>query len=536
MKKLFALLLALSMVFALAACSDSAEAEDTTPGDPAETAITVGEYDISGAFLNYFYIDAISEYQQTVYEQYYYTFGSYWSLMLGYDTTQKLSEQVFDEDGTTWADYFMDSAINTAKSVYALYGDSVANGYSLSQDEQDSMESNLEYLKMYASYYGFSDTAAYLQANYGPSASEETYNEYYRVCTVASSYLVKYMDELEYTLSDYRAYEADKYNDYTVVSYAYYTMGYSSYLGEGTLSEDGETTVWSDDEMEAARAAMKADAQAILSGKIQSKEDFDKAIQALEINQTDNGSTSAASVEVTDVYFSSIVLHAGAVEWLEESGRTAGDIGAFEIYTYAEHEDEDHEHGDGCGCTRTVDGYTVVLLTGRDEQTTKLVNVRHILVAFEGGSQDTSGNTVYSDEEKAAAKAEAEQLLQQWKDGAATEESFSELANEKSDDQGGQVTNGGIYEDIYPGQMVEPFENWCFDQSREPGDTGLVMTVYGYHVMYFSSTDELSYRDLLIDNDLRNEDTRNWLDGLVEKVSYTEVNLSLIDLDFTTTT
>ena len=33
--------------------------------------------------------------------------------------------------------------------------------------------------------------------------------------------------------------------------------------------------------------------------------------------------------------------------------------------------------------------------------------------------------------------------------------------------------------------MVPTFNDWCFDESRQEGDTGIVKTDYGYHVMYF---------------------------------------------------
>jgi len=33
--------------------------------------------------------------------------------------------------------------------------------------------------------------------------------------------------------------------------------------------------------------------------------------------------------------------------------------------------------------------------------------------------------------------------------------------------------------------MVEEFENWIYDEARKAGDTGVVKTDYGYHVMYF---------------------------------------------------
>ena len=39
--------------------------------------------------------------------------------------------------------------------------------------------------------------------------------------------------------------------------------------------------------------------------------------------------------------------------------------------------------------------------------------------------------------------------------------------------------------------MVEPFENWCFDEVRVVGDYGLVKTQYGYHIMYFSGSEDI---------------------------------------------
>ena len=113
-------------------------------------------------------------------------------------------------------------------------------------------------------------------------------------------------------------------------------------------------------------------------------------------------------------------------------------------------------------------------------------DVRHILIMPKGGmTSEETGETVYTDEEKAAALAEAERILQEWKDGEATEESFGLLANTYSED-GGSNTTGGLYEDIAPGaSYVENFLNWSIDMSRQVGDTGIVETEYGYHIMYY---------------------------------------------------
>ena len=113
------------------------------------------------------------------------------------------------------------------------------------------------------------------------------------------------------------------------------------------------------------------------------------------------------------------------------------------------------------------------------------VDVRHILIMPEGGTKDASGNITYSDAEWEACRVAAQLLLDEYLAGEKTAEAFGALANKHSDDQNGKVTNGGLYEDVYSGQMVKAFDAWIFDSSRTPGETGLVKTEYGYHVMYF---------------------------------------------------
>lgn len=127
-------------------------------------------------------------------------------------------------------------------------------------------------------------------------------------------------------------------------------------------------------------------------------------------------------------------------------------------------------------------------------------DVRHILICPEGGTEDEEGNITYSDEEWETCRARAQELLDQWQVDGATEELFAEMAMEYSEDLG-SISTGGLYTDIYEGEMVEPFENWCFDESRAYGDTGLVQTTYGYHIMYFVASEEIwvaNVRDTII--------------------------------------
>ena len=77
--------------------------------------------------------------------------------------------------------------------------------------------------------------------------------------------------------------------------------------------------------------------------------------------------------------------------------------------------------------------------------------------------------------------AKAQEILDSW-DG--TEDGFAALANEYSQDDGSN-TNGGLYEDVAKGTMVTNFNNWCYEDGRKAGDTGIVSSTYGQHIMYF---------------------------------------------------
>ncbi len=121
-------------------------------------------------------------------------------------------------------------------------------------------------------------------------------------------------------------------------------------------------------------------------------------------------------------------------------------------------------------------------------------SVRHILFQ----PADTSKDADWKD-----AENKANEIYQQWLKGEATEESFGELAKEHSSD--GSAVYGGLYEDIPEGYMVQPFNDWCLDKSRKPGDHGIVKTEFGYHIMYFVSfVNPDAY-------DTANTDLSNWI-------------------------
>ena len=471
-------------------------------------AVTVNDHEISTAELNIYYIEAINNF----YSQY----GSYAS-MFGLDVTKPLDEQVLDETtGMTWADDFLNAAKDNLKAVYAMSDLAEQAGHALTEEELTNIDTTLANLEAYGMLYGYGDGDTYLKAMYGNGCSVELFRAYLERTALADSYYASYGESLTYEDADLRAAEAENYNQYSSFTYTFYTLNVNKFLTGGTTAEDG-TVTYSDEERAAAVAAAEEAAKALTAEEIVTVEDLDAAIAALEINAEVEG---AASTTYTDYPYANVSTTIR--EWLSDEARVAGEK------TYlANTSTSTDENGNE---VTTTNSYIVVFYHSTNDNTTPLVNVRHILIPYEGGTTDENGITVYSEDEKLAAEATGVDLLAQWETAGGTVEAFAALANEHSTDTGSN-TNGGLYENVYPGQMVPTFNDWCFDESRRVGDTGLVHTDYGCHVMYFEGARTTTYRDFMITNALKSADIEAWYTSCLENVTVTDVNLKYIQTD-----
>lgn len=232
---------------------------------------------------------------------------------------------------------------------------------------------------------------------------------------------------------------------------------------------------------------------------------------------------------------SSSVSNSQVEEWLFDETRQAGDKTVI----------EDTE----------ASAYYVVMYLNRFLDDTKTVDFRHILIKPEEVQAETSAETqaveteesaeaetVEAGEEVSAETAEtetvsesqsaaeseaqaqaadqaasekAEKVYQEWKDGKATAKSFGKLAKKYSEDTGSN-TNGGLYEKTAKGSMVSEVDSWLFDPSRKPGDTGIVHTTYGYHVMYFVGDNQPEWHNEAQDT-IHDEKMESYMDDLEEK-------------------
>ena len=203
--------------------------------------------------------------------------------------------------------------------------------------------------------------------------------------------------------------------------------------------------------------------------------------------------------------------------------------------------DADRQVGDKTVCVTDEYVYVIMMKNTAYRNETPLVSARHILISFDAAkatleeaaaaeenaeevteanetsaSTEATENTAENDKNTEAAEnteidanidlessgydakviveahKEAVAVLDEFKAGEMTEEAFAALAEKYSADTAsiGDKGEGGLYSDIAKGQMVSEFENWVYDEVRQPGDTAIIQTKFGFHVMYFVKANE----------------------------------------------
>ncbi len=117
------------------------------------------------------------------------------------------------------------------------------------------------------------------------------------------------------------------------------------------------------------------------------------------------------------------------------------------------------------------------------------VTVKHILVKVEEGA---------TDEEKQKAREKAGQILARVDAG----EDFNALVKEFSDDEGSK-DSGGEYTFSRGDPYVQEFKDWAFE--NQVGNTGIVETSFGYHIMKLVNRTEFEDVSQEAENTLKNE-------------------------------
>lgn len=424
----------------------------------SRAAVIIDGEKYNAADVSYFYNSA---YQHEMSNGY----GSYFI-----DTSKPLGSQAYWADSSiTWADYFKDQAVSSMKLVHIANKSAKAEGVVLTDEDRASIEETISSMKAQASDNGYS-YKGYLQAIYGSTMTPAIFAENLERDMLAYKYRTAYYENLSFSEDEITAYYEAHKNTFDTVDGAYVTINGAA----PTKDADGNTITPTVQDKENALETAKTAAEAILDGY---KNGGDLETLAGEHSATYTGAADLTYATGT------------ADEWLFDASRTAGDA---EILF-----------------NETTSTYYVAVFNSREREDALSYNVRHILI--------TEKNLNLAEGEEAAegaVLAKAQEILDSW-DG--TEDGFAALAKEFTQDGNGAV--GGIYEDVLKGEMVENFEDWCYAEGRKAGDTGIVETNYGQHIMYFVGYGSDEYWHTGCENSLINEAYEAWQTELSNSVT-----------------
>ena len=438
------------------------------------TAYTVGGEKFSAAEVNYHYGNQFNSFVNQ--------YGNYASIF-GLDISNgpvglEDQECYMMAEGGSWKDYFLDAAKSAMLQTVALKGYAAENGITLPEEEAVDLDSYFQGLDQSVVAYGYNTVDQFFSANYGAGVDKDMVYEGY----LESALCAHVIDEVSgsYTYTDaeleqqYQSYNGEQ----DVYDYLYYFVAAETVETEG---EDGETTAEvTEDTLKAAKAKADEIVKAYKAAEgADSLEKLNAAIGSVvaDAEASEQRSTAASII--------------AAKEWLMDSARSEGDIISE--------------------ANSAETGYYIVVFGEHEDNHYNLAQVRHILVK---ALADENGE--YTDEAKAAAKADAESILKEFEAGDKSEESFAALAEAYSEDEGSYL-NGGLYDAVAKGQMVEEFDAFCFEGHKK-GDTAIVYgesaSYAGYHVMYYVGEGQ-QYSDYIAEIDLRNADTSAWLEELM---------------------
>ena len=405
--------------------------------------------------------------------------GAYASYF-GLDVNTPLDAQMYDEEqGMTWADYFVEEGTNYMKWVLKAYDEAVANGVEWTAEDDAAFAADKASMTEYAKQNGISYKEL-LKYNYGNYITEATYEKFVRMETVANRYAQSVNDAFTFDSAAIEKHYNENVLDFDVADYEMVTVSGAA----DSKDADGNEVEVTDEMKKAAMADAKATAEEILAAFLASN---DLEAAAKDIEGANYSDRSGSAYSETDI-----------LKWVFDDTRAANDA------TVIEGESD----------------YTVVVFRDRGRHEYNTVDVRHILVSVDSSSLDKESETYEADLEalKAEAKAEADSILNQWTSGAKTEESFAALADELSDD-GGSKGKGGLYTEIAKGDMVTEFNDWIFAENRKSGDAEVIYAEgTGYHVMYFVG-ENTPYWQVQVSDALRSNAYDEWYDALIADVT-----------------
>ena len=370
-------------------------------------------------------------------------YGSYLSYF-GLDTSKDLSTQMYS-DTLTWQDYFEQNAVESLKQNKALMAEAKAAGFTY--DTTDEYNTFKETIKTSAAAAGVSDKE-YVRSIYGSYATMGRTEEYVKNDMVMNAYYQKLQEDNAPSDDEIQSYYEENKATYDSVDYRLTTIEADLPTEPTELADPVEETAADTTGTTDGTAATDSTQDTAYQP---SDAEIAKAMEDAKVLADDAEQTVAKDGEAHENEKKSSVNYLIS-DWLFDDARKAGDTTVIT---------NDNSH-----C------YYVVAFEKRYLDETPSADVRVIIP-----TEDKTG----------------EEILEEWKNGAATEDSFAELCKKYTQDTSA-VENGGLFEQVTKTGMTEELSNWIFDSSRQAGDTVAITVSDTTYVLYYIGQDQPEWK------------------------------------------
>lgn len=370
-------------------------------------------------------------------------YGSYLTYF-GLDTSKDLSTQMYS-DTLTWQDYFEQNAVESLKQNKALMAEAKAAGFTY--DTTDEYNTFKETIKTSAAAAGISEKE-YVRSIYGSYATMGRIEEYVKNDMVMNAYYQKLQEDKAPSDDEIQSYYEENKATYDSVDYRLTTIEADLPTEPTELADPVEETAADTTGTTDGTAATDSTQDTAYQP---SDAEIAKAMEDAKVLADDAEQTVAKDGEAHENEKKSSVNYLIS-DWLFDDARKAGDTTVIT---------NDNSH-----C------YYAVAFEKRYLDETPSADVRVIIP-----TEDKTG----------------EEILEEWKSGAATEDSFAELCKKYTQDTSA-VENGGLFEQVTKTGMTEELSNWIFDNSRQAGDTVAITVSDTTYVLYYIGQDQPEWK------------------------------------------
>lgn len=357
-------------------------------------------------------------------------YGTYMSYF-GIDLSGDLSALMYS-DTLTWKDFFEQQAVENMTQNKALKMQADAAGFTYdATEEYGEFE---QALKEAAAAAGVS-VKEYMQAQYGPYATKGRISGLIKNTMFLNAYYEQVLEEKTPSDDVIEAYYQENPNTYDSVDYR---VSVIEAVMPTEPTELADTAAAAEAVADAAAGTGAADTEQTYEPSDAEKE---KAMADAKVLADAAEATIAKVGELTEKARLNEVEYS-IREWLFDSSRRAGDTTVVE------------DAANYC--------YYVAAFESRYRDETPSVDARVLIT-------DTM---------------DGQEILDEWKNGGATEESFGELCEKYGMDAASET--GGLYEELVGTDMDEILAAWLYDSARQPGDTASLTGEDGStYVMYY---------------------------------------------------